>query len=168
MAGLCPVTEANLGDGVFPTRAFVDAGGAFGVGTDSNVLVGPAAELRQLEYAQRLARRERNVLAAGEGAATGGTLWRAALAGGAAALATGLTGLVAGASADFVSLDASDPALIGRSGDALIDGWVFGARDNPVDCVWSRGVKQVEGGRHVCRDALLPAFRRAVERVLAE
>ncbi len=167
VAGLCPVTEANLGDGTFPTRDFQSAAGRFGVGTDSNVLVGVAAELRQLEYAQRLARRERNVLADGEGAATGATLYRAALLGGAAALAAGPAGLVPGASADIVTLDAGHPALVGRSGDALVDGWIFAARDNPVDCVWSRGVKQVEGGRHRLRDRLLPGFRRAVERILA-
>ncbi len=167
VAGLCPVTEANLGDGTFPTRDYLAAGGRIGIGTDSNVLVGVAAELRQLEYAQRLALRHRNVLAAGEGASTGATLFRAALAGGAAALASGPAGLVAGASADIVSLDAGHPALVGRSGDALVDGWVFAARDNPVDCVWSRGVRQVEGGRHRLRENLLPGFRRAVERILA-
>lgn len=167
VAGLCPVTEANLGDGTFPTRDFVAARGRFGIGTDSNVLVGVAAELRQLEYAQRLARRERNVLAAGEGAATGATLFRAALAGGATALGIGASGLAAGASADLVSLKADHPALIGRAGDALIDGWIFAARDNPVENVWSRGVMQVEDGRHRLRDALFPPFRRAVERILA-
>ncbi|MCZ8098135.1 MAG: formimidoylglutamate deiminase [Burkholderiales bacterium] len=167
VAGLCPVTEANLGDGTFPTRDYLSAGGRIGVGTDSNVLVGVAAELRQLEYAQRLARRERNVLADGEGAATGATLFRAALAGGAAALAAGPAAIAPGASADLVSLDADHPALVGRAGDALIDGWVFAARDNPVDCVWARGTKQVEGGRHRLRERLLPGFRRAVERILA-
>src|SRR5213078_4868491 len=78
VAGLCPVTEASLGDGIFPAREFIAAGGRFGVGTDSNVLVGVADELRQLEYAQRLHGRQRNVVSRGEGSSTGRTLYEAA------------------------------------------------------------------------------------------
>ena len=87
VAGLCPITEASLGDGIFPAREFLDAGGRFGIGTDSNVLVGVADELRQLEYGQRLKHRERNVLSGGPGVSTGRALFDAALAGGAQALA---------------------------------------------------------------------------------
>ena len=83
------MTEASLGDGIFPAREFLDAGGRFGVGTDSNVLVGVADELRQLEYGQRLKHRERNVLSGGPGASTGRALFNGALAGGTRALAQG-------------------------------------------------------------------------------
>src|SRR5690606_9105062 len=86
VVGLCPITEANLGDGLFPAPDFVAAGGRFGVGSDSNVLIDAAEELRLLEYGQRLARRTRNVMARDAGGSTGGDLYRAALAGGGQAL----------------------------------------------------------------------------------
>src|SRR5207302_171329 len=101
VAGLCPITEASLGDGIFPAREFLDAGGRFGVGTDSNVLIGAADELRQLEYGQRLRHRERNVLSGGAGASTGRALFDHALAGGAQALAQATVGLTPGARADI-------------------------------------------------------------------
>ena len=103
-AGLCPITEANLGDGLFPATTFK---GAFGVGSDSNVLISLAEELRLLEYGQRLKRRKRNVMARHADSSTGRALFDAALAGG--AQATGVEGgLALGAPADIVSL-AADP-----------------------------------------------------------
>jgi len=160
VAGLCPITEANLGDGIFPAAAFVASGGRFGIGSDSNVLIDAAEELRLLEYGQRLVRRERNVFAAREGASTGGTLYRAALAG-------GMQALGAGEAADFVSLDIEHPALNGREGDALLDGWIFAARGGAVDCVWRRGRKVVRRGRHRTRDAIAERYRAALARILA-
>src|SRR5204862_1772062 len=125
VAGLCPVTEASLGDGIFAAREFRGAGGRFGIGTDSNVLVGVADELRQLEYGQRLKHRERNVLSGGPGISTGRALFDAALAGGAQALAQPVAGLQARARADIVTLDAAHPSLAGRRGDGVLDGWIF-------------------------------------------
>jgi formiminoglutamate deiminase len=137
IAGLCPMTEANLGDGIFDARTFLAHGGRFGVGTDSNILIGPADELRQLEYAQRLSRRARNVVASETSMSTGRALYDRALAGGAAALGVETAGLQEGAFADIVSLDIDHVALAGRSGDAVIDSWIFaGGRAPLVDCVW--------------------------------
>jgi formiminoglutamate deiminase len=160
VAGLCPITEANLGDGLFPARAFLAAGGAFGIGSDSNVMIDAAEELRLLEYGQRLTQRSRNVIASREGASTGGELFRAALAGGTQALG-------AMPSADLVSLDASHPALIGRDGDALLDGWIFAARGGAVDGVWRRGRKVVSGGRHHARDAVTARYAKALKLILS-
>ena len=117
VAGLCPITEANLGDGVFPARAFLDAGGRFGVGTDSNVEIALAGELRMLEYSQRLTLRARNVCAR-QGGSTGAALFAAAAAGGAQALGRPAGLLAPGAVADIVSLDAASPRLAGRADDA--------------------------------------------------
>jgi formimidoylglutamate deiminase len=167
VAGLCPVTEASLGDGTFPAREFLDAGGHFGVGTDSNVLVGVTDELRQLEYAQRLKRRERNVLSGGAGRSTGRTLFDHALAGGAQALAQPAAGLAPGARADIVTLDAAHPSLAGRRRDAVIDGWIFAAGGGAIDCVWAGGNKVVEGGRHRLRQAARQRFNTAVRRLVA-
>lgn len=167
VAGLCPITEASLGDGIFPAREFVDAGGAFGVGTDSNVLVGVADELRQLEYGQRLKHRQRNVLSGGAGRSTGRTLFDHALAGGSRALAQAAVGLAPGARADIVTLDTAHPSLAGRQGDAAIDGWIFAAGSGAIDCVWAGGHKVVESGRHRLRQTAREHFNAAVRRLVA-
>ena len=167
VAGLCPITEASLGDGIFPAREFLDAGGAFGVGTDSNVLVGAGDELRQLEYGQRLKHRQRNVLSGGAGRSTGRTLFDDALAGGAQALAQPTVGLAPGARADIVTLDTAHPSLTGRSGDAAIDGWIFAAGSGAIDCVWAGGHKVVEGGRHRLRQAARERCSATVRRLVA-
>ncbi|GAC1337567.1 MAG: formimidoylglutamate deiminase [Acetobacteraceae bacterium] len=161
VVGLCPVTEANLGDGIFPGAAWRALGGRFGVGTDSNVAIGAAAELRQLEYGQRRAERSRNVMA-GLGGSTGRALFDAALAGGAAALGAPPPGLVVGAPADVVALA---PGLAPVSGDLTLDGWVFA--DGRVDAVWVGGEQLVADGRHRSRDAVQARTRQALRRLLA-
>ncbi|MGJ5179154.1 formimidoylglutamate deiminase [Bradyrhizobium oligotrophicum] len=166
-AGLCPITEASLGDGIFPARDYLRARGHIGIGTDSNVLVGVSDELRQLEYGQRLTHRERNVLTSGPNASTGRTLFDAALAGGAQALAQPLSGLQVGGRADIVTLDLTHPSLAGRTQDALLDGWIFATSHDAIDCVWAGGVKVVQGGHHRSRDAARRGFSRAVRRLLA-
>jgi len=166
VAGLCPVTEANLGDGTFNAPEFVEQGGVFGVGTDSNVLIGVSDELRQLEYSQRLARRVRNVMASGNTASTGRALLDGALRGGSRALGVAKSGLTEGAFADIVSLDAQNVALAGRAGDAILDSWIFGAGRSLVDCVWARGRKVVKDGRHRDRETTALRFRQAIEGLL--
>ena len=167
VAGLCPITEANLGDGVFPTARFLQGGGRIGIGTDSNVLIDAAQELRGLEYAQRLSARARNVLAGVARPSVGGSLYAAALAGGARALGVLQGGFAVGAALDAVSLDASHLSLIGRRGDALLDGWIFGARSSPIDEVWRAGRRVVTGGRHVAKDAISARYCAVVQRLLA-
>ncbi len=166
VAGLCPVTEASLGDGIFQGREFIAAGGKFGIGTDSNVLIGVADELRQLEYSQRLRNQSRNVMAA-VGGSTGRALFDQALAGGAQALGAGPSGIRSGASADMLSLDMENPGLTGRSSDQVLDAWIFAAHRS-VDCVWVRGRKQVEGGRHRQRDQVASRFRQAITQLMAQ
>ena len=157
VAGLCPVTEANLGDGIFPGRAFLDGGGAFGIGSDSNVLIGIPDELRQLEYSQRLHHRARNVLAPA-GGSNARALYDHARHGGAQALGAGRSEIAVGASADLLSLSPDHPTLAGKSGDALLDAWIF-AGGAAIDCVWARGGKQVDRGRHRLRDATASRYR---------
>ena len=157
VAGLCPITEANLGDGTFSAQLFTGHGGRYGIGSDSNVLIGIVDELRQLEYSQRIFHRARNVLAA-PGQSNGRNLFTAAVSGGNQALGCAKAGLAAGVSADFVSLDPSHPTLAGKTGDAILDAWIF-ANGTKVDCVWVRGKKLVEGGRHFGREAIARKFR---------
>ncbi len=162
VAGLCPITEANLGDGTFPAIRFLAGGGRFGIGSDSNVLIGLGDELRQLEYSQRLLHRGRNMIAAPGGSA-GRALFDGAMAGGAAALGVA-TGLAAGAPADFVSLRPRHDIPV--SGDRLLDAWVFSAGVAP-DTVWVAGRKLVENGRHAAREKTAARFAEAMRALAA-
>ena len=166
VAGLCPVTEANLGDGVFPAAPYVAAGGRLAIGSDSNVLVDARAELRSLEYAQRLMHRTRNTLAP-EGGSTGRMLFDAAVRGGGLALGAGGRGCSAGAAADLLTLDAGQPCFAGRADDTLLDSWIFASSGAAVDCVWVAGRKLVEGGRHVRREVVAARFRDTMHELTA-
>ncbi|WP_411906622.1 formimidoylglutamate deiminase [Rhizobium mayense] len=161
IAGLCPITEANLGDGVFPAPLFLEEGGHYGVGSDSNILISVPEELRQLEYSQRLALRARNVIAT-SGGSTARMLFDGALAGGGTALKAP-AGLAVGNHADIVSLDVS--AVPYLSGDRILDHWTF-AGGVKVDRVWALGRKQVEGGRHIKREAISARFRKAMAELI--
>ncbi len=165
-AGLCPITEASLGDGIFAATEFVAGGGRFGIGTDSNISIGLADELRQLEYTQRLRDGTRNALAP-PGRSTGRALFDAACAGGARALGAGPGGLAVGAWADVVSLDAAHPLLAALHGDALLDAWLFAAGNAAIDDVWARGQHVVAGGRHVARADLRRRYAAAMVRLAA-
>jgi formimidoylglutamate deiminase len=170
VVGLCPVTEASLGDGIFAAAAFFSGGGRFGIGTDSNIHIDAAEELRTLEYSQRLAQRARNVLAAAPGASTGRSLFDAALAGGSQALqpaGSGPFGLAAGASLDVVTLAAGHPSLLGRQGDETLDSWIFAGDRGLIDCVWRAGLKLVSGGRHRDRDAIERRYAQTLRALLA-
>ena len=162
VAGLCPTTEANLGDGLFPLFAYMAAGGALGIGSDSHISVSPVEELRWLEYGQRLARERRNITPVGEGGSIGAGLWRAALAGGAAALGRPIGALETGARADLVVLDGDHPLLCGRAQDILLDSLVFSGNDNPVRDVMVGGRWVVREGRHADQDAIAQRYRETV------
>jgi len=150
VAGLCPITEANLGDGIFAGVGFMAGGGRLAIGSDSNVLISVAEEIRLLEYGQRLRDRQRNRLSP-QGGSTGRALFEALLAGGAQASGRRIGRLEAGYRADIVSLDAEHPALVAREGDGWLDGWLFAASTNVVSDVWCGARHVVCGGRH--RDA---------------
>ena len=166
VVGLCPVTEANLGDGIFPGADYLGQGGRFGVGTDSNVAISVSGELATLEYSQRLGFRRRNALAP-RGASTGRTLFEASLAGGGQALGLGVQGIQVGAVADIVVLDTNHIAFAGRQGDAMLDSWVFGPSAGSIRDVYVSGRRVVHGGRHVARSAIEARARKVLERVIS-
>ncbi len=155
VAGLCPTTEANLGDGIFPGADYIRQGGKFGIGSDSNVCVSPFEELRQLESAQRLSRQQRTVLA-GAGESTGRGLYARAAAGGAQALGLRAGAVAPGMRADLAAYDLDHPLLAGKSGDALLDTLVFG-----LSGVRAREV--IVGGRHVVKDGRHEAMQESAE-----
>ena len=166
VAGLCPVTEANLGDGLFPAPRYIAAGGRWGIGSDSNVKIDAAEELRWLEYGQRLAEQARNVFAADAGASTGAALYNSALLGGAQALGASM-GLATGNSADFLTLDPGHPSLTGAAADGWLDRLIFAAGRSAIDTVWRRGRQVVAGGRHHDRERIAARYRAVLAKLLA-
>jgi len=162
VAGLCPITESNLGDGIFEGVDFLGHGGAFGVGSDSNIRISVNEELRTMEYSQRLRDISRNVLADGEGS-VGENLYLKAAAGSAQAMARDAGTIRVGALADLVAIDSSSPALVGLRADQLLDGFVFAAGEGVVTDVWSAGRHMVRGGRHKSRDKIIAAYAKAVK-----
>ena len=166
VAGLCPTTEASLGDGIFRLPDFLAAGGRFGIGTDSHVGTSPAFELRQLETSQRLRDHARAVATAEQKPHPGRTLLDAALSGGAQASGRRIGAIAPGHRADLVELDETHPLLLGRSGDALLDAWVFSGQGNPVRSVVCGGKAVVEAGRHLRAMEIRDAFEAAMRRLL--
>ncbi|EIL92811.1 formimidoylglutamate deiminase [Rhodanobacter spathiphylli] len=162
VAGLCPTTEANLGDGLFPLADFLDAGGTLGVGSDSHISISPVEELRWLEYGQRLATRHRNIAARQQGDSVGETLWRAALAGGARASGAPVGELRAGARADLIVLDDASPLLAARDTRSLIDSFLFSGNTPLVRDVMVGGRWQVRDFRHRDEAAIAARYRAAV------
>ena len=159
---LCPSTEANLGDGLFPLQPFLEQGGRIAIGSDSHVSINPFEELRWLEYGQRLISQSRNVAAIAR-PQTGRSLFEAATSGGAAACGHGGAGLEAGAYADLVVLDDDSPMLAGHTARSLLDALVFSGFTLPIDRVMVNGRWVVTDGRHdkeaMCRSAYLETIK---------
>lgn len=167
VAGLCPTTEANLGDGLFDAPAWLASGGRWGIGSDSHATVNAAEELMVLEYGQRLARRERNVLASAQQPHVATAMTLQAVAGGAQASGRQSAGLQAGAPADFVVLDGAHVALQGLGPHDMLSAHVFGShRTSAIDAVYARGVQRVSHGRHPLHDMAARAFVRARSQVI--
>lgn len=167
VAGLCPITEANLGDGIFAGVEFLSAGGLFGVGSDSNVEISAPGELKHLEYSQRLHHCGRNLLAQREGQSTGRSLYDRATAGGARALGRHVGAIEVGHRADMVVLDREHPDFAGLTGDRWIDAYVFVTGRAAIDTVMVGGATVVEKGRHRRRDAICARYARAMARIRA-
>ena len=165
VVGLCPETEANLGDGIFPLPEYARAHGMFGVGSDSQVRVSGAGELRMLEYPQRLVQRARNVLADPtheHTLSTGRRLFDACTLGGARACGQPVGRIAAGLRADLVVLDLDHPRMVGHTPSSLLDAYIFSAGDAAVRHVMVRGEWLVRDGRHRAREAVERAFKQAM------
>jgi formimidoylglutamate deiminase len=165
VVGLCPTTEANLGDGIFNAASYLQKNGGISIGSDSHITVSPAEDLRQLEYSQRLSNRARNVLAGGPGRSTGRRLYEAALKGGAQATAQPVGALAPGCRADIVVLDPDHPALIGRAGDDILDAWIFSGGNPCVRDVHVGGEAVIEDRRHKREEEIARNFRATVKRL---
>jgi formimidoylglutamate deiminase len=162
VAGLCPTTEANLGDGLFPLEPFLAAGGRFGVGSDSHISQSAVEELRWLEYGQRLQQQRRNIAVSPQQRNVGDFLWQGALRGGAQAAGRPVGALAPGKRADLIVLDSGHPNMFGLALDEVLGSFVFSGNDNLVRDVMVGGQWVVRGGRHVAQDAITARFKQTL------
>ena len=167
VAGLCPTTEANLGDGIFPLPQFRAEGGRYGIGGDSHVSRNPFEELRLLEYVQRLVLRRRNVTTGTVSAGVGTTLWLEAAAGGAQALGRTMGKIAPGCRADLVVLDAGRPDVAGRTGDKIANAAIFSGTEGLVRDVMVGGRWQVRQGHHALEAGASADYAKALKELPA-
>ena len=163
VAGLCPTTEANLGDGLFPLASYLDADGVLGIGSDSHISVSPVEELRWLEYGQRLVTRHRNIAVRKPGASVGETLWANALRGGRQA-----AGMHEGSSRDVIVLDDTSPLLAARDEDSVLDTFLFAGNTPLVRDVMAGGEWVVRDFHHKDENRIAADYRAAVEALAAD
>lgn len=167
VVGLCPLTEASLGDGIINGAEYAAAGGRWGIGTDSNIEISAAAELKTLEYSQRYRLQARNVMGLEPGRSTGRRLYESALAGGAQASGRRIGAIAAGYRADIVTLRPDDPDLGARSGDHWLDATIFVTGRRVVDQVFVAGRRLVANGRHHDREAIVARYKAHAHRLAA-
>ena len=163
VAGLCPTTEANLGDGFFNAIDYFKANGRWAIGSDSQISIDPVEELRWLEYGQRLITHNRNLLASAQNLNTGRNLLDGALQGGAQACGRKIGRIETGYRADFVALDAQHPRLYGRIEDDLIDSWIFSGNSNLVESVYVGGKKIIDQRHHADEETIAQNFRQTLD-----
>lgn len=162
VAGLCPITEASLGDGIFDCVRWMDNGGAFAIGSDSNIRIALSEEIRLLEYSQRLRDHSRAALAT-PARSTGHRLFQAAAEGGAKAAGRDSGSIAAGRVADLLALDSGHVDLAGRAGDLILDSFLFAGDDRMITDVFSAGRHMVREGRHIRRVSITNAYRKAMK-----
>lgn len=165
VVGLCPITEANLGDGIFKADRYLGQGGTIAIGSDSNIKIALSEELRLLETSQRLRDQQRIVLSSAQSPSNGRYLYDQITCGGAQALARNSGSIEVGKLADLVALNGRDHRLIGLKGDTILDAWIFACDDTLVSDVWSAGRHVVNQGRHIRRKAIESAFTHTIEQL---
>ncbi len=164
VAGLCPLTEGSLGDGIFNGSEWTETNGRWGIGSDSNILISLTEELRALEYSQRLITHNRAVMATPE-KSTGRVLFEGACQGGAQAAGRNSGAVEVGMWADLVALNGDATDFIGRQGDSILDTWIFAGTDAQVRDVWAAGRHVVQNGQHIARAAITHAYRNTMMRL---
>ncbi len=164
VAGLCPITESSLGDGIFNGTVWTEAGGRLGFGSDSNIRISLTEELRTLEYSQRLRDRGRAILATPD-RSTGRVIYEAGLDGGATAAGRETGAIRPGLWADLIGIDTANPVMAGRAGDQMLDSLIFAGDDRLVREVWSAGRHVVKDGRHIDHDRIIGDYLGTIARI---
>ena len=167
VAGICPTTEANLGDGIFPTTEYLAEGGAIAIGSDSHISVNPIEELRWLEYVQRLVKQQRAILATAEQPSVGGNLWQRAASGGAQSIGRDCGELAVGKKADLLVLDESQLSLFAHSNQHLLDSLIFASHKNPVADVMVAGNWLIRDGQHSLQERSANDYRAVLKKLSA-
>lgn len=167
IAGICPTTEANLGDGIFPTTEFLAEKGTIAIGSDSHISVNPIEELRWLEYTQRLIKQQRAILATDEHASVGQNLWQQAAMGGAQSTNSNTGCLAIGKQADLLVLDKDKTKLFANANQQLLDSMIFASQQNPVSDVMVNGVWQIKAQQHVEQKQATDNFAKLLVRLSA-
>ncbi len=165
IAGICPTTEANLGDGIFPTTEFLAEKGTIAIGSDSHISVNPIEELRWLEYAQRLIKQQRAILASDEEASVGQNLWQQAAVGGAQSTNSNTGCLAIGKQADLLVLDKDKTKLFANANQHILDSMIFASQQNPVSDVMVNGVWQIKAQQHVEQEQASDNFAKLLVRL---
>ena len=164
VVGICPTTEANLGDGIFPATQLAQAGGRFGIGSDSHVCISAAEEIRLLEYGQRLQEQQRNRLYDADNTSVGMYLYQKCVTDGGAACGL-TTGIAEGNRADFISLDISYPTLACAQPEQWLDRWCFGSNHNPVQDVYVAGDQVIKDGQHPLQESTYQAMAACLQQL---
>ena len=167
IAGICPTTEANLGDGIFPTDEFLIDNGTLAIGSDSHISVNPIEELRWLEYAQRLSKQQRAMLATSEQKSVGLNLWQKAAAGGAQSTNSNTGELSVGKQADLLVLDDNQLRLYAHDDTHLLDSVIFASQGNPVLEVMVNGHWTIRDGQHALEQISADNFAKLLARLSA-
>ena len=162
VAGLCPITESSLGDGIFDAVRWVENNGAFAIGSDSNIRISLSEELRTLDYSQRLRDGTRAALASSD-KSTGRRMFDGILKGGAQASGRETGRIEVGCWADLLSLDTTSEHMWGRADDTALDAWIFAGDDRLVTDVWSAGRHMVQDGQHVQRAPIVAAYKKVID-----
>ena len=162
VAGLCPVTEANLGDGIFNGFQYNERKGLYGIGTDSNINISLTEELKTFEYSQRLLNKKRAVIS-NQKKSTGRKLFDDCLEGGARALQINNGKIQKGFNADLISLPNTNNELDGLEDDKILDYWIFASRENDVQKLWNKGKCLVENGKHLNFDDIQSNYRKTIK-----
>ena len=162
VAGLCPVTEANLGDGIFNGFQYNERKGFYGIGTDSNINISLTEELKTFEYSQRLLNKKRAVIS-NQKKSTGRKLFDDCLEGGARALQINNGKIQKGFNADLISLPNTNNELDGLEDDKILDYWIFASRENDVQKLWNKGKCLVENSKHLNFDDIQSNYRKTIK-----
>ena len=163
VVGLCPTTEANLGDGIFPLETFLDMGGNFGIGSDSHISVSAVEELRLLEYGQRLDMQKRNIATSEKEVHTGTNLYKSALRGGSMASGFKNNEIKTGNRADLIVLDRNASTLLATPDNHIIDRFIFNGNQNVVQHVFVAGEHLINNYEHANEDQIYDKFKTVME-----
>jgi formimidoylglutamate deiminase len=166
VVGICPLTEANLGDGIFPTAEYLNHGGKFALGSDSHIAINVADEIRLLEYAQRLTKNERAVLVDKNCSSVGQYLFTKATADGATAINQNVGSIEVGKQADLLVLNDEHPSLFSKSNSQILDAAIFASNQLPVKDVYVGGRRVIESGNHIMDEEVVEKYKAVLKRLI--